>query len=298
MGTKRKRSRERSLRALTTILMLALLTAGLLAGTAVAAGHEGPGKSAKPSRPTAKTPKGTIIQAIPTFTWSKVKGAAKYELRVSKGSQLLLKKTGITKLSWKSGKALPTDVGLTWKVRAGNADGNGPWSKSLAFKVVALEIGDSYGGGTVAYILQSGDPGYVAGETHGLIAATADQSTGMGIRWNNGAYVVTGATGTALGTGSANTTAIIAAQGGTPTTYAAGLARAYNGGGYADWYLPSKDELNALRINRDAIGDLAGCYWCSTENDYNSAWNQCVSTGNLFINVKDETYRVRAIRAF
>ncbi len=70
------------------------------------------------------------------------------------------------------------------------------------------------------------------------------------------------------------------------------------GGGYADWYLPSKDELNALRINRDAIGDLDGCYWCSTENDYNSAWNQAVSDGNLFINVKDDTYRVRAVRAF
>jgi len=150
----------------------------------------------------------------------------------------------------------------------------------------------------VAYILQSGDPGYVAGETHGSIAATADQSTRMGIRWNNGAYVVTGATGTALGTGSANTTAIIAVQGATPTTYAAGLARAYTGGGHADWYLPSKDELNALLINRDAIGDLDGCYWCSTENDYNSAWYQCVFTGNVFINVKDDTYRVRAVRAF
>jgi hypothetical protein len=298
MRTTRNRADGHSLRAWTVTLALALSIAVPLVTPALVAGREGPGKSAKPGKPTAKAPQGVIIQATPTFTWNKASGAARYELRVSEGSQLLLKKTGITKLSWTTGTALPTDVDLSWKIRASSARGTGAWSKSLKFTVVSLAIGDSYGGGTVAYILQSGDPGYVAGETHGLVAATADQSSGLGIRWNNGAYVVTGATETGIGTGSANTTAIIAVQGGTPTTYAAGLARAYAGGGYADWYLPSKDELNALRLNRDAIGGLSGCYWCSTENDYNSAWNQCASTGNLFINSKDQVYRVRAVRTF
>eukprot|EP01035_Chromulina_nebulosa_P028836 gene28836-38127_t len=50
---------------------------------------------------------------------------------------------------------------------------------AVATRVVTVSpsvaIGDSYGGGKIAYILQSGDPGYVAGETHGLIAATTDQ---------------------------------------------------------------------------------------------------------------------------
>jgi len=128
MITLRNRAKGRSLRALTTTLVLALLAAVLLTGTARAA--------AKPGTPTAKRPQGTIATTTPTFTWSKVAGAAKYELRVYTGSKLQLVKPGITKLLWKSGEALPTNVSLTWKVRASNARGPGAWSKSLKFKVV------------------------------------------------------------------------------------------------------------------------------------------------------------------
>ena len=91
--------------------------------------------SAKPGKPTATAPKGTITTAKPTFTWSKAKGAAKYELRVYKGTQLQLKKTGLRKRSWTSSKALPIGVDLSWKVRASNARGAGAWSRSLKFRI-------------------------------------------------------------------------------------------------------------------------------------------------------------------
>ena len=167
-------------------------------------------------------------------------------------------------------------------------------------------IGDFYQGGVVFHLFAEGEIGYVAGETHGLIAAVQDQSSG--IRWYNGSYVTTGATGTAVGTGSANTTAIIAAQVGTETSYAAGLARAYTGVGYTDWFLPSKDELNKMYLNKATINTTAASnsgsnfstnsYWSSTEGDANYAWLQYFAKEYQFGADKDNTYYVRAVRAF
>jgi hypothetical protein len=159
-------------------------------------------------------------------------------------------------------------------------------------------IGETYQGGKVAYVLQSGDPGYDATTPHGLIAATSDQSTG--IRWYNGSNITTGATGTAIGTGLSNTNRIIANQGAIATSYAAGLARAYTGGGYNDWYLPSKDELNKMYINKVAIGGFSDLvyYWSSTEYFNSSVWAQYLGNGIQLDEGKSNAYNVRAIRAF
>ena len=151
-----------------------------------------------------------------------------------------------------------------------------------------LVIGDSYQGGIIAYIDSTGQ--------HGLIAATADQSSG--IQWYNGDYIATGATGTAIGTGLTNTNTIIAAQG--SGSYAASIARDYNGGGYTDWFLPSKDELNQLYVNKAAIGGgfEGDYYWSSTEYDSRYAWVQDFNFGNQNYSYKDATFYVRAVRAF
>ena len=134
----------------------------------------------------------------------------------------------------------------------------------------------AYQGGIVAYILQSGDPGYVPGEIHGLIAATEDQSTG--IMWYNGIYTTTAATGTELGTGETNTTAIVSIQG--AGSYAANLCDDYTNvdtgtGVYSDWYLPSKDELNKFYLNKASVGGFTlDYYWSSSERDTNTAMVQ------------------------
>jgi len=168
------------------------------------------------------------------------------------------------------------------------------------------QVGDFYGGGVVFYIFESGDTGYVVGETHGLIAAVENQSSG--IQWYNGSNVVTGATAVAVGMGSANTDAIITAQGAPETSYAAGLARAYTGGGYTDWYLPSKDELNKMYENRATINTTAASnsgsnfsennYWSSTEYDNDNAWRRSFKFDNRNYVIKIATSSVRAVRAF
>ena len=167
-------------------------------------------------------------------------------------------------------------------------------------------IGYFYRGGVVFHLFVEGEIGYVAGETHGLIVTVANQSSG--IQWSNGTYVTTGATGTAVGTGSANTDAIINEQGAPETSYAAGLARAYTGGGYTDWFLPSKDELNKMYLNRATINTTAASnsgsdfstnsYWNSTEYDTSNAWRRSFNFDNQNYVIKLATSSVRAVRAF
>ena len=198
---------------------------------------------------------------------------------------------------------LTNTIAYTFTVTATNAIGTSLASAASNSVLLQLQIGYTHQGGVVFYILDEGDTDYVAGETHGLVAAVADQSSG--IQWYNGSYVTTGATATAVGTGSANTDAIIAAQGATTTSYAASLAKAYAAGGYTDWFLPSKDELNKMYSNIGQgsllgnIGNFADYfYWSSTEGDGSTAWVQDFYNGFQFSFDKSITYPVRAVRAF
>jgi hypothetical protein len=159
-------------------------------------------------------------------------------------------------------------------------------------------IGQSALGGIIAYILQSGDPGYSSTVQHGLVATVADLSASA--EWGCQGTAITGADATAIGTGNQNTIDIMA--GCSTAGIAARLCGNLTQGGYSDWYLPSKDELNKLYINQTAIGGFASypinTYWSSSEDANTYGWNQEFTAGGQNSSLKSFLLNVRAIRAF
>ncbi len=170
-------------------------------------------------------------------------------------------------------------------------------------------VGDFAQGGIVFWVDETGQ--------HGLVCAKQDQSRGA--RWHTGTYGSTRAKGDGPYAGKANTAIIIAAHvaiGDDGNTNAARICNELQitegGKTYGDWYLPSREELNLMYLNKRYIDATATAnggssfvdpdYWSSTEasNIYSSnyAWAQAFYNGHQGSYLKSTQGRVRAIRAF
>jgi hypothetical protein len=127
-------------------------------------------------------------------------------------------------------------------------------------------------------------------------AAPEDQSTG--VVWGCYGTNLTGAGGSAIGTGAQNTADILA--GCASMNIAARRAAEYNLNGYDDWFLPSIKELAALYAQKAIVGNLANSYyWSSTESHANYVACKHFGTGLEQTSLKRTyTWPVRAIRAF
>lgn len=151
--------------------------------------------------------------------------------------------------------------------------------------ITAWKIGDTYSTGwlvaTIAGI--NADGTLKAGS---LLVSSTDLSAGTA--WSNITDQSSGATGTALGTGTTNTALIIGQTG--HTSSAASLCVAAGG------VLPSRDELVAMAPNRAALGFGAGLYASSTE--FSSTYYVYVNMSTLVIgnNLKTTNGRVKAIK--
>jgi hypothetical protein len=191
---------------------------------------------------------------------------------------------------------LPSNADVYIRAYATNSAGTAYGDVIFSPTFPSPNIGQTYQGGKIAYIFQSGDPGYIAGETHGIIAAPTDQSTG--IQWYNGTETTTGATKPHIGDGKIMTEMIVSSQG--TGNYAAKLCADLVLNGYSDWYLPTYEELIKLYLNRVTIGGFINeKYWSSTEYASCCAYSRDFSaTQSQDGSAKSQYLKVRAIRYF
>ncbi|MDR2376952.1 MAG: DUF1566 domain-containing protein [Treponema sp.] len=157
------------------------------------------------------------------------------------------------------------------------------------------EIGDTGPAGGVIFFINP-----QAGEWTYLEAAPA--STETQIRWGaNG--VDAGGKGASIGEGKTNTQTILRAMNEVGVSVpAVQYCVNLNQGGFQDWFLPSKAELNLMYSNLKMKG-LGGfkneTYWSSTESGSDTAWYQNFSDGSqIGYHGKDYPRYVRAVRAF
>ena len=120
---------------------------------------------------------------------------------------------------------------------------------------------------------------------------------------DNSSSVVWGSYGTTINAtstndGETNTATITSAlgdNGGTP--YAAYICDTLSAYGFSDWYLPSKDELNAMYNDRFIIGGFTtNMYWSSSEYDDVQSYGLSFGSGMLIPRPKDNNLSVRCVR--
>ncbi len=165
-------------------------------------------------------------------------------------------------------------------------------------------VGDFAEGGVIFFVDKSGE--------HGLVIAKNDQS--LGLRWNENRLP----TKDGLLSSKNNTSKSIFNSKNrkdrrnsktNAKRICAKLKIKEENKTYKKWYLPSKDELEIIYLNKTAINAASKAkggsplnsnsfYWSSTEYDEESAWAQNFLDGKQQFSFKGNSYNVRAIRAF
>jgi hypothetical protein len=160
------------------------------------------------------------------------------------------------------------------------------------------EIGAQIGGGIVVAVFNQ------SGVNKALVASLTNLSTSLPYTIPAFQTTLIGATAQSTSDGLTNTNAIIA-QTLLPasTSYAAGIARLFAGGGFSDWYLPSVFELNMCYNSAAIINKVLGVngfsnssYWSSNEAGANISRTVDFFSGAYGTSNKSFVFYVRAVR--
>jgi hypothetical protein len=156
-----------------------------------------------------------------------------------------------------------------------------------------LNLGDSFKGGKVFYLDDTGE--------HGLIASTTDLSlnNSSNFMWSSAEFL--GATDAS--DGKSNT--MIMANASSGADYAGyAFKNGFEQNGYIDWYIPAREEILLLKENRDLVGGFStqpeeANYWSSTECCRIKAFaTNLADLNDTITNKVDNRYRIRPIRRF
>ena len=142
-------------------------------------------------------------------------------------------------------------------------------------------VGDTGPGGGIVFYVQASGGTFACGSTLASTCKYLEAAPTTGTNsWTDAQYLWSGNTsdeigataqGTAVGTGYKNTLAMVAQS--STANRAGTIARAYRGpNNLSDWYLPSKDELNQMYLQKETISGLLSTYWSSSENSSIGAW--------------------------
>jgi hypothetical protein len=148
-------------------------------------------------------------------------------------------------------------------------NGKPSWAATIP---TAYNVGDTGpAGGKIFWV--------AADRSFAMEASTQDWAP---VNWGCKGVSISGAQQFAIGKGAENTKAILENCG--EANVAAKIASDYVLNGYDDWFLPSRDELAALRA-RNSLICTNGCdpgnyYWSSTEASSTNAWYIDFLTGN------------------
>ena len=223
---------------------------------------------------------------------------------------------------------LTTGTAYTFTVRATNGAGTGPSSAASNSVTPALVIGIAFGGGFYA-----GQIGVGGVATHNLVIGPVASGQNASIKYKNANTAVPGADSVIDGP---QNTADMVANGNSTVYPAAHFCNNASIGGFTDWYMPAKNELEVCYYNLkpmtssnypagtntnavpsrgsnytagtpaqtsatafqigNAEAFTAAGYWSSTESAATYALRQSFSNGNQYLSTKINFNRVRCVR--